>query len=82
MIGRRDAANEGTPPRRSARATAGLGFRRVSLVAVVVDDDGEHAYVTGVAHRLPRTVPAPLKVARELIRVGVPHRTIDRRRPI
>jgi hypothetical protein len=57
-----------------------LGFRRILLVELVVDDDGVHAFVTGIAHRLPWTVRAPLCVVCEFIRAGVPVRMTDRRR--
>ena len=51
-----------------------LGFRRVDFVRLIVDEDGTTAEVTGVTHRLPRTVQVPLQRAQALIDAGVPSR--------
>jgi hypothetical protein len=58
-----------------------LGFRRVDFVRVIVDHDGTTAEVTGVTHRLPRTIRVPLHTANALIDAGVPSRVQARRRP-
>lgn len=54
------------------RADGRLGMRRIGWVRVIVDDDGTRAEVSGVGHRLPRTVPVPLAVAAALAAAGVP----------
>jgi hypothetical protein len=56
-----------------------LGFRRVDFVRLIVDEDGTTAEVTGVTHRLPRTIRVPLRTATALIEVGVPSRVEARR---
>lgn len=57
-----------------------LGFRRIEFVRLIVDDECATAEVTGVAHRLPRTIPISLRTAHALIEAGVPSR-IEARRP-
>ncbi len=56
-----------------------LGFRRVDFVRLIVDEDGTTAEVTGVTHRLPRTIRVPLHTATALIDAGVPSRVEARR---
>ncbi len=56
------------------RSVSALGFRRVEFVCLVVDDQGTTAEVTGVTHRLPRTIRVPLRAAQALIEAGVPRR--------
>jgi hypothetical protein len=51
-----------------------LGFRRVDFVRLIVDEQGTTAEVTGVTHRLPRTIRVPLRTAQALIDAGVPRR--------
>jgi len=58
----------------SHRSVCALGFRRVDYVSLIVDDEGTTAEVTGVAHRLPRTIRVPLSTANALIEAGVPRR--------
>jgi len=67
-------------PGRQRSIAERLGFRRLEMIHVVVDDDGQRAYARGVSHRLPRTVPIPTALATEAIASGVPVRTVDRRR--
>ncbi len=61
------------------RSVSALGFRRVDYVCLVVDEHGTSAEVTGVTHRLPRTIRVPLHTAQELIEAGVPRRVEARR---
>lgn len=66
----------------SSAARAGgtaLGFRRVESVRFVLTDTGTVAEVTGVGHRLPRTVRVPVHTAQRLVEGGVPCRIEDRR---
>jgi hypothetical protein len=56
-----------------------LGFRRIECVRLIVDEDGTTAEVTGVTHRLPRTIRVPLRTAAALIEAGVPKRVEARR---
>ena len=56
------------------RYVSALGFRRVELVTLLVDEDGTTAEVTGITHRLPRTIRVPLRTATALIDAGVPKR--------
>jgi hypothetical protein len=60
-------------------SVSALGFRRVEYVRLIVDEDGTTAEVTGVAHRLPRTIRIPLRTANALIEAGVPSRIEARR---
>jgi len=53
-------------------SVSSLGFRRVDFVRLIVDEDGTTAEVTGVTHRLPRTIRVPLRTANALIEAGVP----------
>ena len=53
-------------------AVSALGFRRIECVRLIVDEDGTTAEVTGVTHRLPRTIRVPLRTANALIEAGVP----------
>jgi hypothetical protein len=55
-------------------SVSALGFRRVDYVSLIVDEDGTAAEVTGVTHRLPRTIQVSLHTATELIEAGVPRR--------
>lgn len=54
--------------------SASLGFRRLESVRLIVDADGTIAEVTGVLHRVPRTVRVPLRTAARLIANGAPVR--------
>ena len=54
------------------RFVSALGFRRVEFVRLIVDEDGTTAEVTGITHRLPRTIRVPLRTANALIEAGVP----------
>ena len=56
------------------RSISALGFRRVEYVTLIVDEQGTTAEVTGVTHRLPRTIRVPLSTATALIEAGVPRR--------
>ena len=56
------------------RCVSALGFRRVEFVRLIVDEDGTTAEVTGITHRLPRTIRVPLRTATALIEAGVPKR--------
>ena len=60
-------------------SVSALGFRRVDFVRLIVDEDGTTAEVTGVTHRLPRTIRVPLRTANALIEAGVPSRVEARR---
>jgi len=60
-------------------SVSSLGFRRVDFVRLIVDEDGTTAEVTGVTHRLPRTIRVPLRTANALIEAGVPSRVEARR---
>ena len=60
-------------------SVSALGFRRVEFVRLIVDEDGTTAEVTGVTHRLPRTIRVPLHTANALIEAGVPSRVEARR---
>jgi hypothetical protein len=55
-------------------SVAALGFRRVEFVTLLIDEDGTTAEVTGITHRLPRTIRVPLHTAIALIDAGVPKR--------
>jgi len=70
---------ESTRPRERSPAQR-LGFRRIELVRIVIDDGAIRAYVIGTTHRLSRAVPVPWALATEIVATGVPVRTIDRRR--
>ena len=61
------------------RSVSALGFRRVEFVRLMVDEDGTTAEVTGITHRLPRTIRVPLHTANALIDAGVPKRVEARR---
>ena len=65
----------GEPP----APVSALGFRRIECVRLIVDEDGTTAEVTGVTHRLPRTIRVPLHIANALIEAGVPKRVEARR---
>ena len=69
----------GDAHRPSALTVSALGFRRIECVRLVVDEDGTTAEVTGVTHRLPRTIRVPLRTATALIEAGVPTRVETRR---
>jgi len=56
------------------RSISALGFRRIEYVSLIVDEHGTTAEVTGVTHRLPRTIRVPLSTATALIEAGVPRR--------
>ena len=58
----------------SESAVSALGFRRIECVRLIVDEAGTTAEVTGVTHRLPRTIRVPLRTATALIEAGVPTR--------
>ena len=58
----------------SVPAVSALGFRRIECVRLIVDEAGTTAEVTGVTHRLPRTIRVPLRTATALIEAGVPTR--------
>jgi hypothetical protein len=60
------------------RSVSALGFRRVEYVSLIVDEQGTTAEVTGITHRLPRTVRVPLSTAIALIEAGVPRRVETR----
>jgi hypothetical protein len=66
-------------PSTRRQSVSALGFRRVEYVRLIVDEDGTTAEVTGVAHRLPRTIRIPLRTANALIEAGVPSRIEARR---
>jgi hypothetical protein len=66
-------------PHAAHRYVSALGFRRVEFVRLIVDEDGTTAEVTGVTHRLPRTIRVPLRTATALIEAGVPTRVEARR---
>ena len=66
------------PSTRPTSASA-LGFRRIEFVCLIVDEDGTTAEVTGVTHRLPRTIRVPLHTANALIEAGIPSRVEARR---
>ncbi len=55
-------------------SVSALGFRRVESVCLTVDEQGTTAEVTGITHRLPRTIRVPLRAAQALIEAGVPSR--------
>ena len=61
-------------PKLPQRSVSALGFRRVEFVRLLVDEDGTTAEVTGITHRLPRTIRVPLHTAIALIEAGVPKR--------
>jgi len=62
------------------RSMSALGFRRIECVRLILDEDGTTAAeVTGVTHRLPRTIRVPLRIANALIEAGVPKRAEARR---
>lgn len=48
------------------------GFRRVLQVRVRRTGGHARAEVTGVVHRIPRTVAVPLAVATQLVLAGAP----------
>ena len=52
---------------RTERDTSSFGVRArlpaVDFVRLIVDEDGTTAEVTGVTHRLPRTIRVPLRTA-------------------
>lgn len=48
------------------------GFRRVDRVHLIVGNGATAAKVTGVTHRYPHSLPAPLSVAARLIAAGAP----------
>jgi hypothetical protein len=60
-------------------SVSALGFRRVECVHLIVDEHGTTAEVTGVTHRLPRTIRVPLRTAQALIDAGVPRRVETRK---
>lgn len=61
-------------PSATRPSMSALGFRRVDFVRLIVDEQGTTAEVTGVTHRLPRTIRVPLRTAQALIDAGVPRR--------
>lgn len=61
-------------PNTRRTSVCALGFRRIEFVRLIVDEDGTTAEVTGVTHRLPRTIRIPLRTANALIEAGVPSR--------
>jgi hypothetical protein len=64
----------GVEPNAPHRSVSALGFRRVEFVRLLVDEDGTTAEVTGITHRLPRTIRVPMHTAIALIDAGVPKR--------
>ncbi|MEY2523239.1 MAG: hypothetical protein QOJ66_1804 [Ilumatobacteraceae bacterium] len=68
----------GVEPNAPHRCVSALGFRRVEYVRLLVDEDGTTAEVTGITHRLPRTIRVPLHTAIALIDAGVPKRVETR----
>ena len=66
------SSRNGSPP-------TDLGFRRIEVVRITVEDTGARAEVTGVVHRLPHTVRIPLHTARTLIANGAPSQIVDTR---
>jgi hypothetical protein len=52
------------------RPLPSLGFRRIESVNLIVDERGFSAEVTGVTHRLPRTIPVSVRTACRLIEAG------------
>ena len=66
-------------PKTRRTSVCALGFRRIEFVRLIVDKDGTTAAVTGVTHRLPRTIRIPLRTANALIEAGVPSRVEARR---
>jgi hypothetical protein len=68
-------------PNAPHRSVSALGFRRVQYVRLLVDEDGTTAEVTGITHRLPRTIRVPLHTAISLIDAGVPKRVEARHLP-
>ena len=68
-------------PNAPHRSVSALGFRRVEFVRVLVDEDRITAEVTGITHRLPRTIRVPLHTAIALIDAGVPKRVEARHLP-
>ncbi len=68
----------GVEPNAPHRSVSALGFRRVEYVRLLVDEDGTTAEVTGITHRLPRTIRVPLHTAIALIDAGVPKRVETR----
>ena len=69
----------GVEPNAPHRSVSALGFRRVEFVRLLVDEDGTTAEVTGITHRLPRTIRVPLHTA---IRVDRCRRPEDESRPV
>jgi hypothetical protein len=63
--------------KRNGSAPTDVGFRRIEVVQIIVEDAGPRAEVTGVVHRLPHTVRVPLHTARALIANGAPSRIVD-----
>lgn len=64
--------------RSAGRSVTALGFRRVDHVRFVVEGEVVRAEVTGVGHRLPRTVVVPVASAVRLVDAGVPMTVSDR----
>ena len=64
----------GVEPNAPHRSVSALGFRRVEFVRLLVDEDGTTAEVTGITHRLPRTIRVPLHTAIALIDAGIQKR--------
>ena len=64
----------GVEPNALHRSVSALGFRRIEFVRLLVDEDGTTAEVTGITHRLPRTIRVSLHTAIALIDAGVPKR--------
>jgi|GEM_PF-5312536 len=71
----------GVEPNAPHRSVSALGFRRVELVRLLIDEAGTTAEVTGITHRLPRTIRVPLHIAIALIEAGVPKRVEARHLP-
>jgi len=64
---------ERTPsPREIAALGRRLGFRRLDLVRLTIDEDTIRADAIGVVHRLPRETPISLSLATRLVRAGLP----------
>ena len=59
-------------PNAPHRSVSALGFRRVEFVRLLVDEDGTTAEVTGITHRLPRTIRVPLHTAHRVDRCRRP----------
>jgi hypothetical protein len=74
MVAEKEDPMADVVPGVTRRTVSALGFRRVDFVSLFVDEQGTTAEVTGVTHRLPRTIRVPLRTATALIEAGVPRR--------